>query len=120
MAEAVEGLGSLTRRLNRVERDVPRAARRARMESGEDLLTKTIPVTPLECGPLRESGYVEHAESESVVGFGGQAAGYAIFVHERLELRHAPPTRSKFLEATALENMDRYRAHIVNAAKGTV
>ena len=70
---------------------------------GEAIMAKSKPITPIEFGPLRASGHVtlpEDAGQRVVVslGFGGPSAPYAVYVHERLELRHKPPTQAKYLE----------------------
>ena len=61
---------------------------------------------PVEFGTLRASGLVsepEHRGLETVVqiSYGGAASEYAYFVHERLDLTHAPPTKAKYLEDPA-------------------
>ena len=38
-----------------------------------------------------------------MIGFGGAAAPYAIYVHENVSARHAPPTQAKFLEQPVME-----------------
>lgn len=52
---------------------------------------------------------------------GERAAGYAIPVHERLEVRHAPPTKAKYLEDPVLAYIKDYEptlgAAIVRAEK---
>lgn len=58
-------------------------------------------------GNLRASGQVQNAEEHGdtvsvTMGFGNSAVKYAIFVHERLGLRHRPPTKAKFLEEPLL------------------
>lgn len=53
---------------------------------------------------------------------GKTAAGYAIPVHERLELKHAPPTKAKYLEDPVLAFIKDYEptlaASIVRAQRG--
>jgi hypothetical protein len=61
---------------------------------------------PKETGALAASGRAEEPvvngdDVEQTVGFN---TPYAWFVHERLELRHRPPTQAKFLE-TAMSNL---------------
>lgn len=80
-------------------------------ESLEPTLALAKTYTPHKTGALRDSGYVE------IVGFRGQprveigfAKGgnprYAVLVHEMVEVPHAAPTRSKFLEAAVNEDVD--------------
>jgi hypothetical protein len=42
----------------------------------------------------------------------GYTAPYAIFVHENLELYHAPPTQAKYLEQPARELKEVLRAEV--------
>ncbi len=91
---------------------VPVTVNRAANDTAQGLLDRTIPFTPVEFGPLRSSGRVVSA---GLVGgsitvevvFGGPAAGYAIYVHERVVTRtgkrvfHAGATKAKFLSETA-------------------
>lgn len=60
-------------------------------------------LTPVDTGTLRGSGHVRMPEVTEagvsvVIGFGGAASGYAIYVHENLNSFHKPPTQAKFLE----------------------
>jgi len=61
---------------------------------------KALRLTPIELGNLRGSTYVNPpilAPQGPVVEVGYTAA-YAVYVHERTELHHDPPTQAKFLE----------------------
>lgn len=94
---------------------------RATNAAAEDLLTKTIPVTPVEYGDLRGSGRVEKAGfGDYAVVFGGPEAPYAIYVHERMDLQHAAPTKAKYLESTYLENKDNYLDFIKTSVLGGI
>lgn len=58
---------------------------------------------PVDTGTLRASGHVtlpekRGAETVVTIGYGGPAQAYAFWVHERLDLHHAPPTKAKYLE----------------------
>ena len=77
---------------------------RALYTEGEQIMSASKPLVPVDTGALRASGYVEQpAISEDKVtvelGYGGPAAqqnpksgestdGYAIYVHENLEAHH--------------------------------
>ncbi len=76
-------------------------------QEGQEMLTEALPITPVDTGNLRASGRVSLPRVslggvEVDVGFGGAAAPYALFVHERLDAYHKPPTQAKFLETVAL------------------
>lgn len=60
-------------------------------------------IVPVDTGALKNSGIVMPPERTGTgvmvsLGYGGAARDYAIYVHENLTARHAPPTRAKFLE----------------------
>lgn len=73
---------------------------------------------PIEFGTLRRSYRVDRPSRDEAgawkisfgYGYGGEieplrklpASGYAVPVHERVEVRHAPPTKAKFLEDPVL------------------
>lgn len=80
---------------------------KALYSEGQRILADAIPLTPIDTGSLRASGHVKPPEvaGDTVVvqiGFGGAAAPYAVYVHERLDLSHAAPTQAKFLETPLL------------------
>lgn len=65
-------------------------------------------LVPVKTGELKASGYIETRKRRGLVvgevgyGRGGRPA-YAVFVHENLDVHHAPPTQAKFLEQAANE-----------------
>ena len=74
--------------------------------AGETLMAEAIPITPLDTGALRRSGYVSHPRlvggmATVEVGFGGTAAKYALRVHEWTDPEpnwSEPGTGPKYLE----------------------
>lgn len=52
------------------------------------------------------------ADGPQVSGVVGYTAEYAIFVHERLDLHHEPPTQAKFLEQPLREHANEFAAGI--------
>ena len=106
------GLGEFSRYLGRCNDRVTPTVARATTDTAHGLLARTIPVTPVEFGPLRASGRVGSPivvanTITAEVTFGGPAAGYAIYVHEKVftksgrKVRHTSPTKAKFLSDTA-------------------
>lgn len=86
---------------------------------GEELIAEAKPITPIDKGTLRNSGYVEDPVLEPtqitvLAGFGGAAQGYAIYVHEDLSKYHNPPTQAKFLEDTLLQRSKGMTERIAN------
>lgn len=61
---------------------------------------------PVDTGALKESGkvviYGSGTATRGSVEFGTK---YAIWVHEKVEARHTPPTCAKFLERAAREKL---------------
>ena len=53
---------------------------------------------PVASGTLKNSGDLQINGDEYIIGYGGAAAQYAMFVHENLTARHKPPTKAKFVE----------------------
>ena len=74
--------------------------------------------TPKLTGALRLSGYVEATHRGKMprveIGYGKHGSpDYAAIVHEKVEYRHAPPTRSKFLEAAMNETVGELRNRLI-------
>jgi hypothetical protein len=60
-------------------------------------------IVPVDTGALRSSGVVSQIMREGNrifvrVGYGGDAASYALYVHENLYAKHDAPTQAKYLE----------------------
>jgi len=83
--------------------------------------TRAQKYVPVDTGALRESGRVETNNkaglaAESYVSYGGEAAPYALWVHENLEATHAPPTCARWLAKAVRE----LRGSITNMMKRQV
>lgn len=90
-------------------------------EQMEQAFTLSQLYVPVDTGTLKASGKVEGPTAKSrysldgaiTYGEGGlinpksgeDVESYAIYVHERTELSHAPPTRAKFVSAAIEETM---------------
>ena len=87
-------------------------------QEGQAIMRDTLPITPIDLGGLRSSGHVEAptptgpGEWEVVLGFGGSAAPYALYVHEIMTAQHDPPTQAKFLETTMNEHAKDFAARM--------
>jgi hypothetical protein len=97
------------------------AARGVEAACAELLVAHSKPICPIDTGALRRSGRVEACvvtpdEVRCQVAYGGGAVDYAVYVHEILHYRHAPPTQAKFLEQPALEHGPRLLAEHVRGA----
>lgn len=63
-------------------------------------------LVPVDKGFLKSSGVIEGPRNgEVLIGYGGPAASYALFVHEDLEARHKPGKSAKFLEIPLYESI---------------
>lgn len=78
---------------------------------------------PKDTHRLVNSGFVEKRPStrnqmNAVIGFAKNGfPDYAAIVHERVDIPHAAPTRSKFLETALLEDMGNVFGRIVTRCK---
>lgn len=120
------------RRLRRVlakAKNVPQAAARALYEEGQVIFNKSQELVPVETGALAGSGRVTlpsvNASSVEVeIGYGGAAAPYAIYVHERLDLNHRYPgaknarAQAKFLEQPVLEAAPKLGDRLADRVEG--
>jgi hypothetical protein len=78
--------------------------------------------TPVKTGKLRASSYLEVTDRGEMprveLGFARNGdPPYAAYVHEMVQNVHASPTRSKFLQAAVLEDMDNVKTRIINGYK---
>lgn len=120
----MKGWERLLSNILRSEHRVVGAAMRALKEEADAIMEESRNQVPVDTGTLKESAYVEEpqvAGNEIVVnfGYGGPndkvnpksgkpASEYAIYVHERTDLKH-PTGKAKFLEDplnNALRGMD--------------
>ncbi len=94
--------GNLLKVIERIENVTPEAIRFGL----QPIFDESQRLVPVDKGVLRDSGYVEvrtFARSGRIsaeIGYGKFGKPfYAGFVHERTDVRHAPPTQAKYLEA---------------------
>lgn len=92
----------------------------ALMEGGLFLQGESQSIVPVKTSNLEGSAYTrpEEVTPFRVVVAIGYEASYAVYVHERIELRHKPGKQAKFLEQPLREKRDRMGAIIVEAMKG--
>lgn len=79
------------------------------VEALEPTLGKAIEYCPVDSGALVASAYLEvekyRGNPTVYLGFGrGGNPSYALAVHERTDVRHAEPTRAKFLQSALDED----------------
>lgn len=104
MAKVTINVGAFRQVLQNTQNKIsPTAIMTTVQIAAEAIRTKAQELTPVDTGALRASGdVIQYLQTpHSVVGeisFGGPAADYAIYVHERLDVRHEVG-QAKFLEA---------------------
>lgn len=113
----VEGLKSLQQKL-RAKRDAHmKAVRRGLLKAGLFLQRKSQQVVPIDTGALRNSAFTRAGGTETNPEVRvGYTQAYAIYVHERQDLRHAKGKSAKYLEGPARQ----YRQEIVDIVLGEV
>lgn len=91
-------------------RAVRDATEAALVAEADAIMAKAKPLTPIDKGPLAESGAVFPPEWDGetctvTAGFGTtpETAAYALVQHERTDYRHAPGKQSHYLAEPANE-----------------
>lgn len=75
-------------------------------------------LTPWETGHLAGGTYTNPIGTADAPGMEiGYVADYAVYVHERTELHHEPPTQAKFLETALKKNEKRILQIIKDTAR---
>lgn len=101
------------------------ATGRAIYEEAQIIFAESQRLVPVRTGALRASGQVfppkvSGNDIEVEMGYGGAAAPYAIYVHERLDLSHDAPTSAKFLETPVLQAADKIASRIADRVDATL
>lgn len=115
-----QDLARLTRKLEAAQKDTA-PVERAVAEVGEDLLGRSLDVTPKESGDLRRSGNSRPYDEPGGPGVSvGYDAEYALAVHEMLSDEvdwSTPGTGPKYLEGPFLQEKARYAKHIKDSVR---
>lgn len=91
------GVRELKEKLDRLAREIPKAAEAALTLEGERIMTDSKRnYVPVDLGTLRSSGHVTSAKPDAggfevSLSYGGAAAPYALAVHEHPS-EHSPPS----------------------------
>lgn len=106
--------------LNAVIADIKRVTPDILFEALEPTFELSQTYVPVDTGKLKESGFLEKQTftggARVVMGYGREGfPAYATLVHERVDIPHKAPTRSKFLLAAIEETAGDVYAHIVEA-----
>lgn len=89
---------------------------------GNNIMTQSKRQTPVDTGTLKGSGYVTLPQKDRgtlvvELGYGGPAKEYAVYVHERLDLRHPEGGEAKFLEKSINEVRATFTADVAAIAR---
>lgn len=103
MRFTLRGQRALRLALLRVRKRAPEIFGGALFVEGERIMKESKKIVPVDTGALRSSGHVKvpvlsGSRVSVTLAYGGSAAPYAVFVHEKANARHRPPTRWKYLE----------------------
>jgi hypothetical protein len=120
----LRGSKALQRELKRRARGAPKALARALFLEAEQIMGKSKRLVPVDTGALRASGHVQPPKISGkkvsvLLGYGGAAAPYAVFVHER-PARHNSPTMWKYLETPLNEAIPGMAGRIARRLRGDV
>jgi len=79
------------------------------------VLTQSEIICPIKTGDLRATGNLSKPITENgvvsqTISYGSD---YALYVHERLDLAHKPPTSAKFLEISLRANEPNFEKFLV-------
>lgn len=91
--------------------DAETALGRALYEEANRIFNESQALVPVDTGALRSSGQVTLPQQgasgvQVTIGYGGAAAPYAIYVHERMELNHPNGGQAKYLEEPVMAAAD--------------
>ena len=102
---AVKGFSQMMASLENMKNDVPKALDKAIYKQAHAIFRKSQRLVPVKNGYLKGSGVVEGPTNhEMLIGYGGPAASYALFVHEGGEKNWSEPGKiAKFLETPVME-----------------
>ena len=115
----VEGVAELLANFKKVDKKLGRRVRRGLIRAGLHLQSESQKIVPVDTGNLkasadtRASGYGWHTEVLVLY-----TAAYAVYVHERTELRHAEGKFAKFLERPAREGRNELLRIIAEDMRG--
>lgn len=114
---------AIQRELNSIFDQLQNASEDLMLEAMEPTFKKARDVyAPVLTGDLRASGYLEkvgfRGKPRVEIGFGRNGnPDYAAFVHEAVDIPHRSPTRSKFLQAAVMEDLDQIYRRLGDAYK---
>lgn len=121
----VLGTQKIKERLRRMEGLIPNAVAQGIYLEGNNVMTESKEMSPVEWGTLKNSGYVTLPEMHggrlvSELGYGGPAAEYAVVQHEHIEYRHPEGGEAKFLEKPFYQRAPSIPSNIARLARRAI
>lgn len=114
------GMSTMLARLEKMRDDIPKELDKALFREAHAIFRKSQRLVPVDNGYLKGSGVVEGPTNHEVlIGYGGPAAPYALYVHEDPEAKHKKGKTHKFLEKPLMEarpNMEQRLAEALDRA----
>ena len=100
MTTKLTGAAELRRELRRLSKAYPDALKMGLLEEAYRIEAASVALVPVDFGRLQGTHYVSPPEEkgDDVTVEIGYGTDYAVYVHERTELQHRPPTQAKFLQ----------------------
>jgi len=115
-------MAEVQRRFSNLVKAVPGVTEVAIFHALEPIYDQSQIFVPVDTGKLKESGFIRTSSrrdgAAGVVGYG--AAGnpfYAVYVHERLDLKHDAPTQAKYLEEAVKEKFSEFESRLADSMK---
>jgi len=118
----IKGIKEVKKNLREYPYKTLKALGKATYEESQIILGESKKQCPVDTGTLRSTGHVTEpkytkSSVEIQIGYGGAAAPYAIYVHERLDLRHKVG-KAKFLEDPMKEALPKLPSSISERMRG--
>lgn len=119
----VESPEDIVRILRNAIASYPDAVEQAMWQEGEAIMNDSRRECPVDTGILRASSlqYPEVTVTPAAATLRlGYHTNYAVYVHERLDLYHAPPTKAKFLEDPVRAHAPKFIQNIVQRIEAII
>lgn len=117
------GLKTVQSNLDKALAQIKGATKKGLIEAAFLIEATSKIYVPRDTGNLAGSGRTDWGDGPTgpfaVVHYGGtsETKSYAVHVHERLELRHTPPTQAKYLEQAVKDHFDDILGIVAKHAK---
>lgn len=110
-------LSDLLTGVREIDNRVKKVSRQAVRDVATEVLRLSQFEVPHDVGTLQTSGHVEDERDESIVGYGGNSAPYAVRLHEHPEYRFQKGRKGKFLEDPIKNNTGVLGKHFADTVK---